>query len=85
MTALEAWALGAEEEQPGGMMTEICDRQAGKTEQRAIFDAEQAREAVEALTPLRCGICRYPVMAAWRYCPGCGTQLVWDVARNIKK
>ena len=85
MTALEAWALGAEEEQPGGMMTEICDQQAGKTEQRAIFDAEQAREAMEVLTPLRCGICRYPVMAAWRYCPGCGTQLVWDVARNIKK
>ncbi|OGO69359.1 MAG: hypothetical protein A2Z49_11955 [Chloroflexi bacterium RBG_19FT_COMBO_56_12] len=50
-----------------------------------VFDAEQAREAVEALTPLRCWICRYPVMAAWKYCPGCGMKLIWGVAQNIKK
>ena len=49
------------------------------------FDAEQVRTEMEALTPLRCGICRYPVMAVWKYCPGCGVQLIWEGMQNIKK
>ena len=69
---------------------EQSDQQASESvNQRAqkglTFDAEQARKAVEALTPLCCGICRYPVMAVWKYCPGCGVQLIWEGIQNIKK
>ena len=69
------------------MTMRIFEQRTGEPEVvvEKTFDAEQAREAVEALTPLRCWICRYPVMAAWKYCPGCGMKLIWGVAQNIKK
>ena len=66
------------------MTMRIFEQRTGEPEVvvEKTFDAEQAREAVEALTPLRCWICRYPVMAAWKYCPGCGMKLIWDGTRK---
>jgi hypothetical protein len=47
-------------------------------EQPTFGDVTMAMMAIVQAAAAECGRCSTPVIRPWRYCPGCGSELVWE-------
>ena len=42
-----------------------------------IANPQAEREVMEDLAIFKCGMCGYPVLPSWKFCPDCGAMLAW--------